>query len=208
MLFSEEELWCSAAPGGEERWQRRHPACSAPTTLSSILPNPSNSHPPPCPPPFTTSKYCFSHYPRAGAALLWTTLTFRHYLEPLGHQGQHLTYIFTAWGSTVFSFLHIFIHYCCFSAAQCARGNELLISWGFRCHSVLRRGRIGMGVGVGGIEGDILVITVTATDKLTSTAGDPRDPVENILILKREMWAKGQGSVILITKKNTPTFAG
>lgn len=70
-------------------------------------------------PLFTTSKQCFTHYPWADAALLWTTLTFRCYLEPLGHQGQHLTYIFTASGLTVFSpsfafsFSHFLLHYCC-----------------------------------------------------------------------------------------------
>lgn len=98
------------------------PASSTPTTVFAILSHPSNSALPlPCP-LFTTSKQCFTHYPWAGAALLWTTLTFRHYLEPLGHQGQHLTYIFTASGNTgFFSILSFFAMLLLCFAAHCTR---------------------------------------------------------------------------------------
>lgn len=93
---------------------QHHPAGSTPTTISSVPPNPSEGAlPPPCPPFSQLQKHCFTNYPWAGAALLWTTLTFICYLEPFGHQGRHLTYFLTAWGST-FLIFPSFFRYCCF----------------------------------------------------------------------------------------------
>ena len=108
MLFVEAKRWLSASPGEEAQWQTTlpapHPPQSAPSFLIHLT---ATSHS--LVPPLTTSKHCFTHYPWAGAGLLWTTLTFRRYLEPLGHQGQHLTYIFTASGSTGVFYFHTFI---------------------------------------------------------------------------------------------------
>lgn len=94
--------WRTASHGegewGAGQWRADHMRL---ITAVSLHPSLSIRGVSPCP-FFTSSELALCPLPpQAEAALLWTNLTFRRYLEPLGHQGQKLTYIFTASGCTV-----------------------------------------------------------------------------------------------------------
>lgn len=150
--------------------------------------------------PLTTLKLHLTHYPWARAALPWTTLTFRCYLEPLGHQGQHLTSIFTASGITIpphtlFFYFSLF-HYCCFvwRTAHKSVNRSLVAAYGAITCWVERECQ--------NIQGDIFsqhsysIWWISLHGRLSlQPCGEHLDSLEG-------GWDKGQGYVILFTRNH------